>query len=59
MKHFNISGYTEILDNQGKLSGESVIQTEMSKVSRSYLSEKGIKSVSKKTEWHRQSWKGA
>ena len=50
MKHFNISGYTEILDNQGKLSGGSAIQMEMSRVSRSYLSEKRIKSVSKKTE---------
>ena len=45
-----MSGCTEILDNQGKLSGGSVIQMEMSRVSRSYVSEKRINSVSKKTE---------
>lgn len=48
-RHFNISGCTEILDNQGKLSGESVIQTEMLKVSRSYLSEREL-GVSKKRQ---------
>ena len=54
-----MNGCSEILDNQRKLSGGSVIQTEMSRVNRSYLSEKRMKSVSKKTEQHRQTWKGA